>query len=53
MKDIVHLAQAWQEHCRDTADEAFQNGHVTMGEDYQQQADEAERIIKNYIDTLR
>ena len=51
MTTIVHLAQAWLEHCRDEADYFFSNGEDDEGQQWMSSAEEAEGIIKNFIDT--
>lgn len=50
MKDILDLAQMWLEHCRDQLD-YFTKEEDAVGIDaWTQRAEEAERIIKNFID---
>lgn len=49
--NLFDLAQAWLEHCREQAEYFDLEGEDDTAEKWLYDANEAERIIKNHIDT--
>lgn len=50
MTDLLELAQAWLEHCREQAEYFELTGDDDTAERWYEQAEDAERTIKNAID---
>jgi len=51
MTDIVKIAQAWLEHCREEAEYFHNEGEDDTADKWREDADEAEAAIKHHIDS--